>query len=194
MRTIVTVLIGVTLAAAMGCATHTRPIVPAAKPIGAERNFEALWQASRQVLKKYYFQLDRQDRREGIITTVPLTGKQPLEFWRGDAATAYSLAENSIQTIYRFATVRITRKGESGVYLHAVEVQVARSNRQTVQVSSTSEAYDLFLLSGSKRKFLLDYGAGAGEWMSPLGQDTHLSRKLEAEIAATASKLLAAMH
>lgn len=190
------VLICVTLAAG-GCATHTKPIVSTAKLTGAERNFEALWQASRQILTKYYFQLDRQDRREGIITTTPLTGKQLPEVWRGDAATAYSLAENSIQTIYRTATVLISSKGESGAYQHAVEVQVARSNRQAVQVSSTSEAYDLFVMPGHGRrrdKFLLNYGAGAGEWMSPLGPDKQLARQIEIEIAAAASKLLAEMR
>ncbi len=196
MRTIVAVLIGVILAGT-GCVSNTKPIVSTTKPTGSQRNFEAIWQASRQVLTKYYFQLDRQDRREGIITTTPLTGKQPLEFWRGDATSAYSLAENTIQTIYRTATVRINRKGKSGAYQHAVEIQVDRSNRKTLQVTSTSEAYDLFVLSGhtrSRGKFLLNYGADAGKSISPLGTDAQLERKIQAEIAATASKLLAKMN
>ncbi len=187
-----------------GCANHSRPVVEPAEMTQSQKNFESVWQLSRGALKKYRFELDREDRRAGVITTLPMTGQQLFEFWRKDAAATEDLAESTVQTIYRKAKVSITR-GESDSFVADVEVLTYRSNRKAPQVTSASEAYQLFVLPGTdraRRKFLLRSEGQADTeelqeaedvipvWMVPLGRDKNLEAKLEAEIAWGVSERL----
>lgn len=183
------------LTAASGCANFTTPIAPVKQMTVGERNFEAVWGATRRVLRKYYFELDREDRRAGIIVTEPMVGKHAGEFWRKDAATARDLAEGTIQTIYRQAKVTIRPTAADGDKFHAtVEVRTYRSNRQDIQVTSTSEAIGMFRLPGDdeRRKMLLDYGRGwASDPVSPLGRDGNLERRIAADIQAATPQVRA---
>jgi len=132
-----------------GCANHTRPVVFSEPPTMSQRNFEALWQAAQDVLREHYFSIERMDRREGLMITEPLTGQQAWEVWRRDAATWYALAEGTLQTIYRQATVRIVPvEGEPNAYQARVEVNAYRSNRPKTELDSISGSYSMFLLPG----------------------------------------------
>lgn len=113
-----------------GCANYTTPIVPAGPTTPAERSFETLWGGAQKVLREHYFELDRHDRRTGTITTTPLLARQPLEFWRRDAATAYDVVEGALHSIYRVALVSIRQAG-TDAYTVDVRVNVYRSNRRS---------------------------------------------------------------
>ena len=192
MRILAILLIGVAAMAA-GCRFHGQPVVPPEKLTPSQRNFEAVWQASRQVLREHYFDLDRQDRRAGIVTTTAMTGKVAGEFWRRDAATGSDLAESTIQTIYRQAKVTIEPTGSQKQDFQAVvEVRAFRSNDQEIQVSSVSDAYDLFKLPGSRgrKRKLLDYGQDyKAKATTDLGRDSALENRITADIRSAASAL-----
>jgi len=177
----------------LGCVRYTSPTQPARKMTPAERNFEAVWQASRNVLKEFYFELDRQDRRAGVITTYPMVAQHAGEFWRKDAVTDSDLAEGTIQTIYHQAKVSIEPTSpENGSYRPVVEVRTFRSNRQEMQVSSTSDAYDLFRLPGadSRKRRLLDRGrTEPDDVLADLGRDEDLENLLTAKIRLAAAAL-----
>ena len=97
-----------TFAAAMcGCGGHAGPVISAGPRTPAERNFDAVWRASLDVLGEYNFEIDRRNKRAGVITTLPMTGRHWFEFWRKDAAAGNNLAEGTVQTVYRAATVSI---------------------------------------------------------------------------------------
>ena len=113
------------LLAACGCASHTRPIVPPAEMTPAEKNFQAVWDASCEVLSSYRFTVDRRDRRAGLITTEPMASRHFFEWWRRDKATASGALENTIQPIYREVSIRI-RETDEGKYLPVVSVTVSR--------------------------------------------------------------------
>ncbi len=118
---------------------HTKPLQrePATQE---ERNFQALWESTRAVLKKYSFPLDWQDRRDGIITTRAVAGGHLFEFWRKDAATIFSYKENTVQTIMRVARVTIHRiEGSEDEFDFKVEVLMARSNRPQPQLTNSSQ-------------------------------------------------------
>ncbi len=186
--------------AAAGCRSYSEPFAQSTKPpTPAERNFETVWQASRDVLGDYYWTLDRQDRRAGVITTMPLTGKHWFEFWRSDTATAGDLAESTIQMIYRTVkiSIRPTAPG-ANTYAPFVEVKVVRSNLETMQVTSTSEAVRLFYLSGSssnkgRKIYLLDRGRAVEKKASAsaLGRDHELEAKIRADILAASGSAAA---
>lgn len=188
MRTATAVLIVAFCVGLCSCAKHTQPIVPAPQMSAEEARFETAWTSVQDVLRRYNFELNRVDRRDGVITTEPLVGRQWFEFWRKDAATRYDCLESSLQTIYRQATVCVDRAGQP-----SVEVRTYRSDRQAPQITNTSEAYGLFAISGegrSRAKLLPNYGRDEDPQarMVALGRDADLEGRLSADIAKTIAR------
>ncbi len=193
MRVIAGIWIAVLLVAPAGCGSYTRPLTAEREKSAEERNFDAVWDASMKVLRKHYFVTDRRDRRAGVITTLPMTGKHFFEFWRRDSATARDLAESSIQTIYRTAVVTIRPAGgaPAGVpggpsvpprtFEPSVRITVARSSLSQAQITSTSEAYSMFTGDEDEGEDL-HRRTGDREGIVPLGRDRNLEAKIEAEI------------
>ena len=97
----------------MGCVQHqppptTRPSYSTTQPsywldqpspahVDA-KDFDQLWEASKQVARDMGFFIDREDYRAGLITTLPLTSKQFFELWHNDVQTSEDLADSSIAT------------------------------------------------------------------------------------------------
>jgi len=138
------------MAWAVGC--QPKPVPLAEARVTADEDFNAVWEASMEVLRQYRFTPDRTDPREGLIVTFPLLGKQWFEFWRADASEPDDVIESSLHTIYRTATVSIRPHEPAaasapalGKYSATVEVRVSRSVRPAAQVNSTSEAFEMFL-------------------------------------------------
>jgi hypothetical protein len=109
----------------------------------AERNFETLWQASRSALKQAGFELDRQDRRAGVILTRATVGQHFFEWWRRDSATAFHWRENSIQTILRAACISIFPVEGTDRFDVRVEVLSARTDRRPLQLTDASQGAEL---------------------------------------------------
>ena len=78
-------------------------------PITSSNEFNALWEASLEVLRENNFVVDRADPREGVITTFGLLGRHWFEPWRTDARKGSDVAEGALQTIYRQAAVRVSQ-------------------------------------------------------------------------------------
>jgi len=175
-----------------GCLQYTQPVVEPVEPTPRQKNFQAVWDASIDTLNQFYFTVDRQDRRAGVIATLPIASQQWFEFWRRDAVLGRQLFEDSIQTLYRSARVviRPARPG-SDEYTASARVEVYRSDGVSPQVTSTSEAYDLFLLTGDEmftRTLLLHAQPGGPGKMTPLGRDRLLERRIEAYILLAMKK------
>jgi hypothetical protein len=189
-----------------GCVYYTKPIAPEPKLTGASRNFQAFWQATIDVLRKYNFELDRQDRRAGVITTQPLLGKHFFEVWRHDTVGARDLAESSLQSIYRTVTVSIRPTAPGApTYKPVVQVQLHRSNREYLGVVSTTDAYDMFILPGRdelrERKILAGGRHRELAVTKPkpprrvkVGPQRTLADKLAADIRGAAAKRLAGVQ
>jgi len=178
------------------CGRHSKPIGPQRELTIAERNFEITWQASQDILKKYRFELDRLDRREGVIFTEPMVGKHFGEFWRHDDATMRDTVEGTIQTIYRrvVVTIRPTSPG-ARTWKAMVAVTADRSDKPAPQITTTSEAYNMFVLPGGGEKrgrYLLDYGKDelgkAKGGIVELGPDKKLAAEIEADISRLVAK------
>ena len=192
MKTIISVSLVVFLLALTGCGSRMGP-QPSASVVGDE-NFLALWDAAMEVLREHRFVIDRADKRAGVITTFPMVSRQWFEFWRSDAVTARDVLESSLQTIYRQVTVRIRRKSpDSPYYSASVSVSVSRSDRLNPQITSTSEAYDLFLSPGriSRSESLTGLsGSVSAERQVEVGRDAKLEKLLQNQINRLAAKKL----
>lgn len=149
-----------------------------------QARFVAVWRASQDVLRDYRFELDIVDARSGVIQTDPMVGRSWFECWRSDAATCHAGAESSLQTIYRKAIVSVT-PGESDDFLVDVRVQVSRSDNPEPQVTSTSEAYGLFLRRGRRER----RDEAGFPVRTPLPDDEALAGRIERDIERRAAGL-----
>ena len=175
----------------------------------AEDNFQNVWLATRYVLEKYYFTIDREDRRAGLISTRPLTSQQIFEFWRRDGTTPEKRWESTVHTMYRIVTVRIERGGpNSSEFDPHVRVTVGRSDQAEPIVQTLSDAYELSFTEADAeaRKYEEEDRTAVNEaveeaakrdkpvepvapsWFTPLGEDEMLAGKIEVAIKAAAAR------
>jgi hypothetical protein len=168
----------------MGCQNGPPPVATS-RPATAELSFEedAVWQACLDVLWEYDFRVDRQDRRDGVITTYPLTGKSWFEFARKDAATTGDALESTVQTICRTVEIHIA-KDEAGKCLLSVTARTSRSDRPELQVTNSSQAHEMFLMTQRRRslKERRAYGEDVMFPTVPLGEDAGLAEKIRGDI------------
>ena len=109
-------LIILLLAGTVGCHQPVPPTEPVSQQVtlAHDGDFDRLWESALLTLRHHRFELDRVDRRAGLITTLPTTSQSFFEFWRHDVDTAYDLFEASLRTVRRRAEVRIDWQGEPG--------------------------------------------------------------------------------
>ncbi len=196
-RALATAAILGALAAACGCSAPGGPPAPAT----TSHEFNAVWDASLEVLRENRFEIDRQDRRSGTITTFPLLGRQWFEFWRTDAFDRRNVAESTLHTLYRQVTVTIRpveKSGEDRTYAADVAVRTSRSALPNVRVTNTSEAYELFFepphMAHRRTVALPDTGLERPAPVKPvdLGRDEDLGGLLGLQIANRAAQKRAA--
>ena len=78
-------------------------------------DFNRLWKSCEEAARSYGFSLDRQDYRDGVLTTMPLISKQWFEVWRDDVLTPGDLANSSINAFRR--TIHFTfRRQQDGTF------------------------------------------------------------------------------
>ncbi len=179
----------------LGPVKYTRPVAaaPSREITAAERDYEAVWQASHEVLRRCYFKVDREDRRAGVITTYPLTGRHYWEIWRKDVARAQDITESTMQTLFRATRIIIAPTDANATAFRAeTEVLVTRSNMPEAQVTSTSEAYRVLLkdIGPERRRKKPDKDASPETpTLVDLGHDRALEAQLDRGIAIEANKL-----
>ena len=181
-----------------GCAKYTQPVPRVRELSAAEKNFESLWDASLQTLRKYGFTLAEQDRRAGIIKTAPTISQHFTEFWRREASTSRDVLEGSLHTVYRTVTIEIAPTEPGGEKFKAVvQVYVTRSNRREPHITSASQAYELFSNTARERlqvEYGEDGGAGAEDKdkdIVPLGRDGNLEARLSTDISVASGSPVA---
>lgn len=125
-----------------GCVDPPKDYAPTEADVSVEedQDFDHLWDMTLRVLRRRGLTPNRQDRREGVITTLPITCQQWFEFWRHDAMGPYQWAESSMHTVQRLAVVRIRRQPEPGRFRVNVRVDVFRFSAPERQVTTPSGA------------------------------------------------------
>jgi hypothetical protein len=122
-------LIAVAFAAAFaagGCASVTRVLAP--QPlcdnplIVPTTDFDTVWRETVRVIDEY-FDIRTENRLARTIVTDPVVGATLLEPWRGDSPGIPDRFESTLQTIRRFARVRIDPVPGRG---YAVRVEVMK--------------------------------------------------------------------
>ncbi len=167
--------------ATAGCAAGKDPMVHAATGPEAQA-YDNLWQSSLDVLSRYNFRVDRQDRWAGIIKTEPLVGKSIFELCRPDAATSCDAWESTLQTIYRTAEVQIHRS--NGEYYPVVRVYVSRADTGVPAITSDADAYRYFRETPAHRQERELHATSKPALPTQLGVDELLAGRIAADIMA----------
>ena len=112
----------------------TEPIPP--ENIITSANFERLWKAAEDVARDRIFVIDREDYRNGVLTTEPMVSAQFFEPWRRDALKASAVAESSLATIRR--TIRFTfTRNDDDTYSLVPHVLVERLSSAERRITKT---------------------------------------------------------
>ncbi len=145
------------------------------------------WEAAREVLRRQRFELDRLDRRAGVIVTRPLTSQSAFEFWRHDVDTSYDLLESTLNPIRRRVTVRVAAghgDGQADIDVVVIKERLARRERQ---FTHTTEAYHFFGDSLPGTAGQLRLGPESEYWIE-LGRDPAMENYLADRIVARCSQ------
>ena len=124
----------------IGCTEKRKPQWEA---IAVEKaSFDQVWDACLDSLKDRGLEVDRQDRRFGLIVSEPTVGQQAFEFWRKDAVSSDDLLLSSLHTIRRIVAINVTSQGPMKFEVR-VEAQAQRASIPGDQLDNAAEAFEL---------------------------------------------------
>ncbi|MCA9113506.1 MAG: hypothetical protein KDA79_00355 [Planctomycetaceae bacterium] len=83
---------------------------------------EVIWERAIDVLHAYQFDIERENRLDGIIETGYQVGSGVLEPWRSDSVGLENRLESTLQSIRRRVLVSLSPAGSPGTTLITVEV------------------------------------------------------------------------
>ncbi|MFP4355985.1 MAG: hypothetical protein ACLFUJ_12750 [Phycisphaerae bacterium] len=157
------------VAATSGCVKYTQPNDQGPELTDRQKRYQAIWQASREVLDEFRFQIDQVDARAGTIITEPMVTAAPFEFWRDELTTSRARKLSALHKTYALAIVTIGPSGQADdAYKPYTRVLFARSNQQHLQLTSAAGIGMVFTGGGIP----LDYGEDTAELLTEAARDS----------------------
>ncbi len=166
-----------------GCEAPPAPETATVARVTAETPTESdlLWQSINDTLRDRLFDLDRIDRRAGVITTRPLTSPSWFEFWRPQPQAGFYAAEANIHTIQRRAAVHVEPAAEPASYDLSVEVERYRYRFEERQADHSAAAMRVFSGQAPLETGEFERPSVSASWI-PLGRDAAAEQDLLAAI------------
>lgn len=177
-----------------GCSRPVEPATPTLARVEAQtpEHYTSLYEAAADTLRDDYFQLDRQDRDQGVLTTYPETSASWFELWRPQAEPAYYWLESNTGTIQRQATIRLLASTtQPGSYDVQVEVQRLHYSLTERQIDNAAAAMRLFSSDAPTTEGRREPRSRSGRWI-PLGRDAFAEERLLSRIVNRYATLPAA--
>jgi hypothetical protein len=189
-------LFGIVLAS-QGCARPERrmhDVRPVSEMEVEASQADRLWAAAEQTLRAKRYPIDRLDRRNGVITTLPELSQHWFEFWRHDVATSRDWAEASLNAMRRWVHVSLspmpveaaegTERSESPPTSIRLEVMVhlERLSVPDRQFNSSGAAFQAFGSSLPATTGAVRVTPKEEQWI-PLKEDSAMANRLLAAIA-----------
>jgi hypothetical protein len=146
-RAVQYILAGLLITSAIGC--QQMPPEPEGPTLGyvsgqVPEDREVLFESVISTMYRYYFEPDRQDRLEGIITSHPDTTANFFELWRPQPSDPYYWMEANTRTMSRTARVVLTHRQAEGDYQLDVEIQRYKYNLRERQIDNAAGAMRLY--------------------------------------------------
>jgi hypothetical protein len=147
--------------------------------------YGAAFDATREVLRDYRFQLERVDAQQGVITTQPKATAGLVSFWDREQSTLGQEADDLVNNQSR--VVRVSFENAAGPAEAAVDasgllkarVEVTVFRRQTPGLRVPSRAVALTTVTRNPQAETLGTGS---DYNVPVSQDTRLAVRLAGEI------------
>lgn len=169
-----------------GCASAPKPSENLSIPAG---NYPAAFQAAKDVLRNYEFELDRVDAREGIITTAPRAWSGAATPWLPYSSQPLDAVEGLMQFEQRTARVEFRPASDTaaeiadlrdfqGELTAEVTVTVERLYRPGRRVDATS----VRLTSFSRDPKSSPRGGPPQAFATEVRQDTPLAARIQADL------------
>jgi hypothetical protein len=153
---------------------------PAVARIPAD-DFYKLWGACRSEAHDRFFLIDRQDFREGLLTTLPMVSKQAGEFWRRDVVTVYGVTESTLATVRRTVRFQVT-KDQSGGFVAEPKVLVERFVSSERRLTAIDEYHTAFSGPRPTGDVVADQTSAPSDYWYAIGRDPALERDLAESI------------
>ena len=143
------------------------------------QDFEAVWNKTVAVVDKY-FDISSENRLSKTIVTQPKVRATLLEPWSGDSVEVSDRLEASLQTVRRFATIKI-EPAPTGGYLVKVEVRkeledLVKPDRQAAGRAVFNNDFPV-----NRAREIIGPVPVATGWI-PRGRDQHLEQAILAGI------------
>jgi len=193
------IAVGIALLAVAGCTVNPPVTSPAWQTAGVFQNNPALlpvadheraWELVVDVVDDY-FKIEREEPvrvvgsvvTEGRLDTFPAVGSTIFEPWRGDSANSYEKLESTLQSIRRYATVRV-RPGQGG---YEVDVAVFKELEDVVQPAHATAGAATFRNDSSLTRVVSPVGEQEihEDWI-PMGRDLALEQRMIQDLMARA--------
>lgn len=140
----VALVLGIAGLIGTGTGCNTAQISPVAatgisNPIAVRaQNPDLLWEQTIDVLHRFSFEIEREDRLTGVIETEYSTGSSCLEPWRHDSVGHENRLESTLQSIRRKVRVRLGHA--DGSYVVSVEAYKEKEDLPGLAANSPGAA------------------------------------------------------
>jgi hypothetical protein len=176
--------VGITTAlivAGLGCALTPKQMASSNTPVFVRASdADLVWERSVDVLHRHYFEIERENRFDGLIETRYKTGASVLEPWHSDSVGAANRLESTLQSIRRKAYVSITPV--NGGYM--VNVEAIKELEDVPRAANSTGAATFLDNNPLQRDLNVVVGQATPSGWIPRGRDTDLERALLGSIAA----------
>ncbi len=168
-----------------GCAGFRPASPPVGNPIVVRANDgEFVWERTVDVVHEYLFEIERENRLDGVIETRYLTGASYLEPWHPDSVGPANRWESTLQSIRRKAFVSVTPV--DGGFLVGVE---AIKELEDVSRAANSPGAATFLDNNPLQRDLnVVVGQATPSGWIPRGRDQELEQAMLRSITAAFSR------
>jgi len=141
-------------------------------------DFYKLWSACRGTLVSDEFEIDQEDYRLGLLSTLPMISKQFFELWRSDAGSPREIMWDSLQTIRRTVRFEFSRQPD-GSYLVHPKVLIETTSHPERRITSQAQYSVAFTAIAETTTIHNDQGIAVPTryWYS-LGRDEAMEKQL----------------
>lgn len=168
-----------------GCAAFPRPQPAVSNPLFVRaQDSEIVWERTVDVVHHYLFEIERENKLDGLIETRYKTGASLLEPWHPDTIGANNRLESTLQSIRRKAIVSIT-PAEGGYF---VTVQTIKELEDVARAANSPGAATFLDNNPLQRDLDVVVGQATPSGWINRGNDPALERSMLRTLAAAFSR------
>jgi len=154
---------------------------PPAAQVSSDR-FQSLWDACRESARDRFFNIDRDDYREGLLTTFPVISEQFFEPWRRDVGDGRELLQSSLATVRRTLRFEFVRDENQNSWTVTPKVLVERYSLAERRITSVTQYRTIIQGSVEPDRPGPDGKRIPNAYWYAIGRDTALEKTLAREI------------